>query len=629
MWCAVAVCLPAASVTSLEGVLREALRRCTALPQRLSLDLVQEEVLGDGTCLVDGALRSLAARPYVREIARSLIRWRDQRAFPFDDRPTPPDVTQIGDNYAGLTDDVIFLTTRPTEQLALSLLERLGPWGVLALLGCRRTAGTIQAAPPSAHALVVAFDAPHSAASASRLTVGARALSKHWQRSASRYWGDEAQLKGNDEAKNARAKHVLLRLLRDACWINLHGGVGDHEHVCELRVPSGYGARWSADGSRFRGFIEPQAWDLQRRQERAPAKSAAGAAPTAAIAFAFAAVAAESVSGAGAPPSARRADGSSSVPSLDRLVCELQLDRAISEGPPVDADSAPVRLVTIAGYASLMDEDSARTTTPSLSGFRYAVIRGYCRCFTLVSIINVRRGKAYGRRLATAAARPRDDGSTLRVCLFEVPLDELPGLLSRERRLRVSCAPYEACDAAAASDASSGRGAVSTAGGGGKRVAGLAVGSERVAHSAASGGRVAGWTVLFSEYSDEEYREGRLRGDPALYQLEVGQYYQGRLYRTDLLPVPSYVLLCARAHQRAGAAALTNFLDGSFLGDGTPLRSYLEGELRMYDARTCRAAGLEAGPVGGATPGCEVYSDEEYAELGRLLAITATEGQCQ
>lgn len=27
--------------------------------------------------------------------------------------------------------------------------------------------------------------------------------------------------------------------------------------ICEVRTPEGYGARWSGDGSMFRGFLEP------------------------------------------------------------------------------------------------------------------------------------------------------------------------------------------------------------------------------------------------------------------------------------------------------------------------------------------------------------------------------------
>ena len=84
--------------------------------------------------------------------------------------------------------------------------------------------------------------------------------------------------------------------------------------------------------------------------------------------------------------------------------------------------------LTVAGYASLMDEASARQTTPSLRHFRYGRIRGYARVFNLVSIINIRRGLAAGRHLATATARPEAQ-SGLFVCLYEIPVTQLPQLL--------------------------------------------------------------------------------------------------------------------------------------------------------------------------------------------------------
>ena len=90
-----------------------------------------------------------------------------------------------------------------------------------------------------------------------------------------------------------------------------------------------------------------------------------------------------------------------------------------------------------------------------------------------------------------------------------------------------------------------------------------------------------------------------------MYEREVGQYYRGQLYRTDLLPVPDYVLRCLRAQQRAGKEALVNFLDGSYLGDGvTSLRAHLERELAQLaqlEPETARAerAGSK-GPAAGS-----------------------------
>jgi len=211
-----------------------------------------------------------------------------------------------------------------------------------------------------------------------------------------------------------------------------------------------------------------------------------------------------------------------------QLVQALGLEAALSDDG---------RALTVAGYASLMDEASAKETSPSLRGFRLGTIEGYCRVFTLVSIINVRRGLASGRRLATATARPRD-GCHLRVCLYEIDTSELPGLVAREARLRLGTAPY-----------------VSDTG-------------------------AVGAALFCSEYTDGEYLAERCGGSTLAFHEAVGQYYAGKLYRSDILPVPAYVMGCLRAQRQAGPEAMANFLDASFLGDGsTTLRAHLRMEL--------------------------------------------------
>ena len=73
--------------------------------------------------------------------------------------------------------------------------------------------------------------------------------------------------------QNIVAEEILIRVINEAVWINCHvfGGVDDLP-VLEVRVESGYGARWSlhrqdkdsdCDKSEvtFRGFLEPQMED--------------------------------------------------------------------------------------------------------------------------------------------------------------------------------------------------------------------------------------------------------------------------------------------------------------------------------------------------------------------------------
>ena len=161
----------------------------------------------------------------------------------------------------------------------------------------------------------------------------------------------------------------------------------------------------------------------------------------------------------------------------------------------------------------------------------------HCRVFNLVSIINIRRGLATGRRLATCTARPRP-GCSLSVCVFEVPLEELEPLAMREARLRLAPVRVEK------------------------------LGGDDEAATAA---------LLCLESSDDEYRERWCGADADAYHEQVGQYYDGRLYRDDCLPVPSYLIRCMRAHAAAGTVG--NFLDASFLGDGrTTLRAHAQAE---------------------------------------------------
>ena len=526
----------ATSQSVIERGLRAALPTVDVLPPALSAALLVEEADDvEASAADDASMQALLRdvmqtttlavprRPFVRELSNALLLWRERGRFPWAGTATPPDLSETvppdSSAYEPLTGlAVTAASTAAPEQLA-RLLVALGPMGILALLRVRRTVGTELLPPPSPVALCRSFLAPHSGTS--RLSVGARALHKHWQRSESHVWG--AGIRGNDQAKNARAAEVLARLLHEACWINIHSGVGDHEPVFEIRQRDGFGARWAADGTRFRGLLEPQAWDVQRR---AAASSATSTSTSAAAAAAHAAAAADAVG---------LATTSIATSSWDvcNLVREMRLESALcDEG----------RTLTVAGYASLMDEESARLTSPSLRGFRLGTVSGYCRVFNLVSIVNIRRGLATGRRLATATARPVE-GARLRICLYEIELSELPELLSREARLRIGPARY-----------------VSDAG-------------------------AAGEALLCSEFTDEEYMRERLQGSVEAYQDAVGQYYQGALYRADLLPVPAYVMLCLRAQRKAGADVLANFLDGSFLGDGrTTLREHLTAELESEGA---------------------------------------------
>ena len=227
--------------------------------------------------------------------------------------------------------------------------------------------------------------------------------------------------------------------------------------------------------------------------------------------------------------------------------------------------------VHIAGYASLMDEGSARATSPSAADFKLRWVKGFCRVFNLISIINIRRGVARGDRLATCTACRRE-GSALRVFSFSIDESEFAALAERETRLRLEL--------------------VHTCSGDAFEV------DERP-------------VLMWTQSSDEHYWRTRCKGDAAVFAREVGQHYAGRLYRADVLPVPSYVLRCMRAQRAAEPeGALRNFLDTSFLGDGrTTLREWLGAEVALSSGGGCEACSEAA------------WSEAELEEVRHTLAV--------
>ncbi|KAF5188788.1 Rna-binding asch domain protein [Thalictrum thalictroides] len=140
-----------------------------------------------------------------------------------------------------------------------SIVSELSYEGISSLLGLMHTSGTAGCVlPPPKSALLSSFLLPHEpTVRGSKLTEGARALAKHVNRASSGWWGN---FDGNDFNKNLLALGVINHLITHCSWINIHYLQPDR-CVLEIRVSEGYGARWSKDGSKFLGFLEPHMED--------------------------------------------------------------------------------------------------------------------------------------------------------------------------------------------------------------------------------------------------------------------------------------------------------------------------------------------------------------------------------
>eukprot|EP00808_Paulinella_micropora_P018536 g73819.t1 len=210
----------------------------------------------------------VCTRPLLGLLVARLARWALTGVFPLpvlSDGPAAPalrpELTSLLD-HSRLTlvygqGPALAATTRPLPQRARAdelrkVLQALGPRGVLTLLGLACTTGSVDRLPPTADRLRAAFRQLHDPRPHTRMTVGARALAKHAPRASDGWWG---RVQGPDSQKNWAAEQVLSFVLARATWANLHGLPHDVE-IYELRVQAGYGARWSADGSVFRGFLE-------------------------------------------------------------------------------------------------------------------------------------------------------------------------------------------------------------------------------------------------------------------------------------------------------------------------------------------------------------------------------------
>lgn len=191
--------------------------------------------------------------------------------------------------------------------------------------------------------------------------------------------------------------------------------------------------------------------------------------------------------------------------------------------------------IQIVGYGSLLLEDSARKSVPNLTGFRLVRVPNYIRIFNKVGIVfHTRRPIAPDDpRRASCASRWRE-GAEIICSTFECPAEEWPELFEREHRFRWIEVDFQEMDDS------------------------------------------AGTGRMCTEWTDEGYRAARIKDDEDYFN-RVGRYYQGKLWRDDILPFPEYLQLCLDAAGSHEEALVDHFLKSSYLADGiTTLENYLQ-----------------------------------------------------
>eukprot|EP00794_Sanderia_malayensis_P004772 gene4772-5399_t len=115
------------------------------------------------------------------------------------------------------------------QELLCELLDILKERGIMHLIGMRETTGSVNLLPPPLCKLLRSFNTQLNPKS--KLTAGARALSKHFHRCGTSWWGN---CSGTEDQKNTNAVTVLKKIFDDCVWINMHTLPHD-VHVIELR----------------------------------------------------------------------------------------------------------------------------------------------------------------------------------------------------------------------------------------------------------------------------------------------------------------------------------------------------------------------------------------------------------
>ena len=202
-------------------------------------------------------------------------------------------------------------------------------------------------------------------------------------------------------------------------------------------------------------------------------------------------------------------------------------------------------MISVVGYGSLLSERSARETVPGLKNFRLVSVPGYKRIFNKVGVVFIARHGALPTSQCIASCSTQLDPAVDIICSqFECSEAEFAELYEREHRFRWI----------------------------------------EVDTVSFSGETTRGRMCTF--FTDHDYRLNKCITESE-YQRRVGRFYQGQLWRDDILPFPRYLAFCLQAAESQGSEVLDNFLDTSFLADGvTSIRDYIGSTPELNDWRS-------------------------------------------
>jgi hypothetical protein len=201
--------------------------------------------------------------------------------------------------------------------------------------------------------------------------------------------------------------------------------------------------------------------------------------------------------------------------------------------------------ITICGLGSLLSEASARSTFPTLSGFRLGRISGFRRVFSHPADIFFQRGIADlpSLQMASLSAEPCDGGSFF-CAAFEVPAEGgIEAFRQRELEYDLQVVPFAEVDAAGAAVAPAGDPPMG---------------------------------LLCCRSTDAAFK-ARAPTEYAEYIRACGvDTVWGWAPDSGLRPCAVYLRHCVLAATKGGTLSLNSFLDETFLIDRkTTLRAYL------------------------------------------------------